>query len=151
MYAENYVELANLSKELLVSRRQIEWKVSLAFWGGIIAMVGFMISQGKTRASLGWIYWMLFVFLFIAGGIFTYWHVALNGSNRKDLDLIKYFRERAEAELDKNIPTPKRSTEELTNLTAFEYAMKSEKYFNCFFPHALITLLILICSMIVLA
>ena len=150
MAAKDYIDLANLNKDLLVSRRQIEWKVSLSFWGGIIGLVGFLFAKEYNRANHEITYWLLFFFLFICGAIFTYWHISINGSHRKDLDQILYFREKAEAELGNSTLKPERPTEDLEKLSAFKYALKRSIHTNCFLPHAMITLIILIGSMLIL-
>ena len=148
MQSELYVKLANISKDLLISRRGIEWKVCLAYWGGVVAMVAFLMTKGYNLEKLGWKYWALFVCLLAASLVFTYWHISINGSHRKDLDLILYFREKTERELGNNTLEPQRP--DLT-LPAFWYALEREGFFNCFLPHTIITILVFIVSMLALA
>lgn len=147
MKEHQYTELANLNKDLLVSRRQIEWKICLAFWVGVIGLVGFII---RANVELGLPEYLGFcILLVIASGVFTYWHISLNGSNRKDLDLIIYFRERAEVELGNASLNPKRPTEDL-KLSAFRYALKHTGYINCFLPHIIVTAIILVGAILIL-
>lgn len=148
MAENNYIELAKINKDLLFLRRQIEWKMSLSYWGGLAVVVGYLLKQGYNMNTLGDMFYIFCFFLIFFGVVFTYWHVSLNGSNRKDLDLIMYYRHKVEAQLEggPDIPVPVG-----LDIPAFKYALKRSGYLNCFLPQAITTLLLTAAAIVLLA
>ncbi len=148
MEENKYIELANISKDLLVLRRHVEWKMALSYWGGLAIVAVFLLKQGYSMNALGVLYYGILCFFFVMMFIvFTYWHISLNGSNRKDLDLILYYRKMVEAKPDKRTDIEMPAG---IDKIAFIYAWKRGSY-NCFVPQALTSLLLTGAAIVLLA
>ena len=104
MEPQDYIKIASLSKDLLVSRRQIEWRINFAFWGGVVAIAVFLHKAGYNKSNLEVWYWIIIFALGIGTLIFLGLYLPIiNASHKKDVDLITYYREKADPELVKHI------------------------------------------------
>lgn len=111
--AQSYVALANLSKELLSDRRKLEWRLAFSLWTAIVVVTyGLMeiysdAPQGQRLGVGG--YWCTVITFLIATLLYSFWWLPLNtGSDRKDMELLSYFRKRTQEELGdltSNTPT----------------------------------------------
>lgn len=151
MEAKDCIKLANLSKDLLVSRRQIEWRINFAFWAGIVAIAVFLYQAGYSKSNLGIWYWIIVIVLGIGSLIFVGLYLSIiNASHKKDLDLIIYYREKADPELVKHINESKKEHGKKTKpedhikyieVHPLKYFWKS-KYWRYLLQYYLITVLI---------
>ena len=152
MSAKDYIDLANLSKDLLVSRRQTEWRINIALWTAMLAIAGFLLSLDEPFSIVKGPYITLYLGYIGVTLLFALWHLpAASGSNRKDLDLIIYFRQKAQKALDEAEPDPV-YPEHIVDWSPWEYGTKTYdgKYWHCFVPQGLITVLICIACLAVL-
>lgn len=154
--AECYIELAKLSKDLLIGRRQTEWKFNFTVWSAMLLVAGFLYTKGPKGVLVCVLYTVIMI---VAVWVFRRWHlIPVAGSNGKDLDMIVNFREKAKCELDltcagwvekmkdlKERDEEKKFQEDLKDLLPQDYA-KKDNHLRNYKPPWFITLIVALLS-----
>ncbi|MBN1809839.1 MAG: hypothetical protein JW909_12290 [Planctomycetes bacterium] len=93
--AKGYIELAKITQTGFDNRRLAEWKIKLAFWGGL-AILYYVVDQRSTvfEAAVPW--WLLLTGLFVVFAIFCVFELAFQRANMTDKNWKHYFMEMAE-------------------------------------------------------
>jgi hypothetical protein len=148
MKANDYIELANISKDLLIERRRNEWKITFGFLAAI-GIITYSLLEFYKDSHLGDSnYLILSIGFIIITIMYAMWHLpSVAGSNRKDLDLIIYFREKAQAELGDTLKANNDFKLEELKVNAWCYAIKKPIYWHCFIPQVIISFIVLIISL----
>lgn len=106
---EIYLELAKLSEQSIEKRKDIEWKVNLAFWTGIGVFTWFA-SQHVCPLGGGCLLVMFVVYL---ATLFVWtigWQVPLHAAHQTDRDFKHFYVSQAEGKPEDE--DPKRPTRE---------------------------------------
>ncbi len=135
MNAEHYIECAKLSKDLVIDRRKLQWRINYIVWAAQGAVAYHALANEGFYRDLGSLDYNLVRFaLIVTPLVFIFVHILPGeGSNRKDLDLLSYFREKARQEIgDPNCPTDVEFPEDITDFSLF-YALKCRrwKHWHC--------------------
>jgi hypothetical protein len=87
-----YMDLAELSKALLLARRSLHWKINFGFWTAI-SLVGYYVLRPATPGSLPARVGPILVIL--AAVVCCLHHLLITASDSKDMDAINHFRAEA--------------------------------------------------------
>ena len=105
-----YIKLAAENRQFLADRRSFEWKFILGAWAALGFAAWFVLSP--EMPTLPWWSLGLLIAVGLAGTVLAIVLILnMQGSNRKDADLLMYFREKAEHELDDSFQACKRPNE----------------------------------------
>lgn len=88
----SYLRLYELQKESLYKRRDIEWKVSIAFWTAIGAATAFMVPQVQIPFYSFWFFICVFV-------VYSLWLYQMSRAHQIDKRWIDVYRSHAEQTL----------------------------------------------------
>lgn len=146
MNPEDYIKLANLSKDLLIHRRKIEWRINFTLWAAMISLAVLLFQAGYNKSNLGGWYWVIVTTLGITAVSYIVFQLpTIKGSNKKDLNLILYFREKADPNIIPKDETAERWLKDI-KLPAREYFWKQEKYYLTFVSEYITMILIFIAA-----
>lgn len=89
------ISLATLSKDLVVARRQTEWKLNFSLWASMLGITAFLLKWSEPERLDHAYPWLcgLFVLTTIFYIVTT---IVTSGSNSKDMYLVRFYRSRAE-------------------------------------------------------
>jgi len=156
--AQNYIGLAEINKDCLVSRRGLVWKVSFGFWTAL-ALITYLVYPQLGGSC--WREWTAAVFVFVTTGFFCWLVVALAVSNHKDVRIIEYFRDEALVKMGEP-PVNKRpaSEEEEEPIDALQKVLLQSRWsltwgkdkmpFGRWIPQVIPTVLLLLASLYML-
>lgn len=86
-----YMEQAKYAASRHDARREIEWKVSLAFWATIVGAVGVLRETGSPDGIIDW-----WVALILVLGYAFFWLRGVHVANENDKSMADHFRSNAE-------------------------------------------------------
>lgn len=87
---KTYIELYRIQLERFDKRRDIEWKVTMGLWTGIVVLTGFLAGKVQLNVSDLWIYALVW-------GVFSVlWTSSNRFANRRDMNFALVYLNRIE-------------------------------------------------------
>jgi|GEM_PF-5619344 len=93
-----YLQLMQISNELMIHRRQMQWKINFGLWAGLGLAVYFLLA--KDVQVTVYVYCLFLLAIVLIGAVYVVWFPSWQVSDIKDMGLIRYYRRQIELEFD---------------------------------------------------